>query len=81
LQTLQLGDILVECLLAVGAVLIAALRERYVTGDDRFSLLLHFVDLALLNRRLHARACRNSAVWLSCVLCETHAPNISAVEQ
>jgi hypothetical protein len=41
---------LVECLLAIGTELIAALRKQYVTGDDVFLLLLHFVDLALLSR-------------------------------
>src|SRR5215469_9510828 len=50
LQAPKLGDVLVECLLAIGTELIAALRKQYVTGDDVFLLLLHFVDLALLSR-------------------------------
>jgi hypothetical protein len=54
LQALQLGHVLVERLLPVGAELVAALGEQHVASDDPFLLLLHLLDLGLLRHRLGA---------------------------
>jgi len=80
LQAPKLGDVLVECLLAIGTELIAALRKQYVTGDDPF-LLLRILLIWPCSAASCARACCNPAVCFSHVLCDTHAPSISAVEQ
>ena len=70
---------MVECLFAIGTELIEALRKQYVTGVDPF-LLLRILLIWPCSAASCARARCNSAVCLSYVLCNMHAPNISAVE-
>ena len=68
MRSAGLADVLVECLLAIGTELIAALRKQYVTGDDPFLLLLHFVDLALLSRLLCTRPLQFRRLLVVCAL-------------
>src|SRR5215472_1659820 len=74
---LQLGGVLVECLLAIGTELIAALREQYVSHDDPFLLLLHFVNLNLFSRRLRAPAAISPS---ACRMCCAIRPRSTSTE-
>ena len=68
LQALQLRQVLVERLLAIGAELIAALREQQIAGDNPFLLLLHLGDLGLLRRRLGACLLQLRRLLVVCAL-------------